>query len=363
MRRGCPPWGWLVVAWCWASVALAQPATRGGVVEGDAILPEFTFVSGGRLPALRMHYRTLGRPSRDAAGVVRNAVLILHGTTGSGAGFLTPRFAGELFGPGQPLDTARYYVVLPDGIGHGGSSKPSDGLRADFPRYGYADMVEAQRRLLVEHLGVTHLRLVLGTSMGAMHAWIWGTTHPDFMDGLVPLAAAPAQIAGRNRMWRRLMVDHVRTDPAWQGGRYTSQPPGLRAALGILWLVGTAPLPQQRATPTRESADSAMVRWMAQALPRYDANDLIYAVEASWDYDPSGQLGRVRAPVLAINSADDLINPPELGLMEQLLPRVAAPTRYVLIPASEQTRGHSTHSEAALWKATLAEWLATLPSR
>jgi homoserine O-acetyltransferase len=294
---------------------------------------------------------------------VRNAVLILHGTTGSGEGFLAPRFAGELFGPGQPLDTAQHFLVLPDGIGHGGSSKPSDALRARFPRYGYADMVEAQRRLLVEHLGVTHLRAVIGTSMGAMHAWVWATTHPDFVDGIVPLAAVPTQIAGRNRMWRKLMIDYVRTDPAWQGGDYTAQPPGLKAALGILWLVGTAPIPQQRATPTRDAADSAMVRWMANALPRYDANDLAYAVEASWDYDPSPHLARVRAPVLAINSADDLINPPDLGLMETLLPRVPSATRYVLLPASERTRGHGTHSEAALWKATFAEWWGALPRR
>jgi homoserine O-acetyltransferase len=290
-------------------------------------------------------------------------VLIGHGTTGSGAGFLLPRFAGELFGPGQPLDTARYYVVLADGLGHGGSSKPSDGLRGRFPRYGYADMVEAQRRLLVEHLGVTHLRLVMGTSMGAMHAWQWATTHPDFMDGIVPLAAAPTQIAGRNRMWRWLMMDAITSDPAWQGGDYAAQPPGLTDALRILWLVGTTPLLQQRQGPTRDAADSVIAAWMAAAPSRYDANDVLYAVGASRDYDPSPLLGRVRAPVLAINSADDFINPPELGLMERLLAQVPVSTRYVLIPTSEDTRGHGTHSEARLWKAHLAEFLQSLPER
>jgi homoserine O-acetyltransferase/O-succinyltransferase len=284
-------------------------------------------------------------------------VLVLHGTTGSGGQFIRPEFAGELFGPGQPLDAARYYVILPDGIGHGRSSKPSDGLRARFPRYGYLDMIEAQRRLLVDGLGVTHLRLVLGTSMGGMHAWLWGERYPDMMDALVPLASLPTQISGRNRVWRRLVADAIRNDPAWRGGAYEKQPPSLRTAAEMLWLMGSNPALRQQEAPTREKADAVIDAYVAATLERGDANDVLYAVEASADYDPGPALATIRAPLLAINTADDLINPPELGILEREVKRVPH-GRAVVLPMSERTRGHGSHTMAALWKERLAAFLA-----
>jgi homoserine O-acetyltransferase/O-succinyltransferase len=336
--------------------ALAQGDT------GSYVLRDFRFASGETLAELRLHYRTLGHPRRDAAGVVRNAVLILHGTGGSGSQFLSPLFAGELYGAGQPLDTATHYLILPDNIGHGHSSKPSDGLRARFPHYAYEDMVAAQYRLVTEGLHVTHLLLVMGTSMGCMHSWMWGERHPDFMDGLVPLACLPTQIAGRNRMWRKLILDDITTDPDWKNGDYTSQPRGLRAAVELLFIAGSAPLVQQRVGPTRDSADAYIANWVATRVAQTDANDLLYQVAASRDYDPSGALERITVPVLAINSADDFINPPELGLMERLIPRVKA-ARYVLIPTSERTRGHGTHTAAAAWKEYFAPFVARLERR
>jgi len=342
----------------WASNAGAQAAVRG-VAERDFIVRNFRFASGESLPALTLHYRTLGRPRRDAAGVVRNAVLILHGTTGSGAQFLTPSFASVLYGPGQPLDTALYYIVLPDGIGHGRSSRPSEGTRARFPRYTYDDMVDAQHRLLVDGLGVTHLRLVMGTSMGGMHSWVWGERYPGFMDGIVPLASVPTAIVGRNRMLRRMAMDDIRTDPEWRGGDYTTQPPRLRAALQILWLMTSAPLVQHRDAPTRETADSLITAWLDARFRTMDANDMLYAFDASRDYDPEPLLDRITAPVLAINSADDLVNPPELGLMERLMPRVKQ-GRYVLLPITAETRGHGTHTVASVWSEPFAAFVAGL---
>jgi len=326
---------------------------------GSFVLANYRFASGETLPELRLHYRTLGHPRRDAAGMVRNAVLVLHGTGGSGGQFLSPLFAGELYGTGQPLDTATHYVILPDNIGHGRSSKPSDGLRARFPHYAYEDMVAAQYRLVTEGLHVNHLLLVMGTSMGCMHSWLWGEWHPDFMDGLVPLACIPTQIAGRNRMWRRMIIDDITTDPDWKNGDYSTQPRGLRAALQLLFIAGSAPLVQQRLGPTRDSADAYISSWLDARFAATDANDLLYQVAASRDYDPSGALERITAPVLAINSADDFINPPELGLMERLTQRVKH-ARYVLIPTSERTRGHGTHTAAAVWKEYLAPFLAAL---
>ncbi len=323
------------------------------------VLRDFRFASGETLPELRLHYLTLGRPRRDAAGMVRNAVLILHGTGGSGSQFLSPLFAGELYGPRQPLDTASHYIILPDDIGHGRSSKPSDGLRARFPRYGYDDMVLAEYRLVTEGLHVDHLLLVMGTSMGCMHSWLWAERHPDVMDGVVPLACLPTQIAGRNRMWRRLVSDDIRGDPDWNGGNYTRQPRGLRAALQLLFVAGSSPLQLQRLAPTRDSADGYISRWLDARLAGGDANDLLYQVEASRDYDPSPALERITAPVLAINSADDFINPPELGVMEQLIKRVQR-GRYVLIPTSDMTRGHGTHTVAAAWKEYFAPFVAML---
>jgi homoserine O-acetyltransferase len=292
---------------------------------------------------------------------VRNAVLVLHGTTGSGGGFMSRTFAGELFGPGQLLDTSRFFVVLPDGIGHGASSKPSDGMHAHFPRYTYDDMVDAQHRLLVEGLKVDHLYLVMGTSMGCMHAWVWGERYQTFVDGLVPLACAPRQIAGRNRMMRKMLIDAIRTDPDWRGGDYTAPPErGLRTALAMLFMMTSSPLQQQKAAPTRDSADVFILNYVNGRLHTTDANDMLFAFDASRDYDPSSKLESIRAAVLAINSADDVVNPPELGIMEKLIPRVAH-ARYVLIPTSDRTRGHGTHSLPAVWKDYLAEFLGQLP--
>ncbi|MFL5386773.1 MAG: alpha/beta fold hydrolase [Longimicrobiaceae bacterium] len=344
------------------SRAGAQAAAYPAPVEGDFVMRDFAFGSGERLPELRIHYRTLGAPVRDARGVVRNAVLVLHGTTGSGANFLTPTFAGRLFGAGQLLDARRYYIILPDGIGHGASSRPSEGLHARFPRYTYDDMVRAQHRLLTEHLGVSHLRLVMGTSMGGMHSWVWGYTHPDFMDALMPLASAPVQIAGRNRMMRRMIMDAIRGDPEWRGGDYTAQPRGLADAVHILIMMTSSPLQQQKAAPTRDAADSLLQRSVRRYVQTIDANDMLYAFDASREYDPSPRLGEIRAPLLAVNSADDLVNPPELGILEREIRRVPR-GRYVLIPTSDATRGHGTHSVPAIWGRYLAELLAATEPR
>jgi homoserine O-acetyltransferase len=341
-----------------ATLAAEYPAPD----EGEVVLKDFRFASGQQLPALKIHYRTVGSLQRDAGGRARNAVLILHGTGGSGAQFL-PRenggdpFAGELFGPGQPLDATRYFVVLPDAIGHGKSSKPSDGLRGRFPRYGYGDMVEAQRRLLTEGLGANHLRLVLGTSMGGMHTWVWGETHPDFMDALMPLASLPTQISGRNRAWRRIVMDAIRTDPQWRGGEYEAQPPGLRSAVEVLYFMSANPLIRQAEGPTLAAADRAFDNAINGMLAGMDANDLLYAVDASHDYDPGPGLEKIRAPLLAINFADDLINPPELRILEREIGRVKK-GRAILMPLSDQTVGHGTHTKASVWKHYLQEFLA-----
>jgi homoserine O-acetyltransferase len=347
----------LALLLCATGLQARAQASRAGA---NFVLRDFHFADGESLPELRIHYIALGTPQRDARGTVRNAVLILHGTTGSGAGFMSRTFGGELFGPGQLLDTARYYVILPDGIGHGGSSKPSDGLHAHFPRYTYDDMVDAQHRLLVEGLNVDHLRLVMGTSMGCMHAWVWGERYPTFVDGLVPLACAPTQIAGRNRMMRKMIIDAIRADPDWHGGDYTTPPTrALRTALAMLFIMTSSPMTQQKAAPTRDAADAYITKYVDDRLRTIDANDMLYAFDASREYDPSPKLETIRASVLAINSADDVVNPPELGLMEKLMPRVPH-GRYILIPTSEQTRGHGTHSLPAVWKGYLAEFLQQL---
>ncbi|MBS0659397.1 MAG: alpha/beta fold hydrolase [Verrucomicrobia bacterium] len=347
-----------------ASLVLGLATARGAEypapVEADFILRDFRFASGESLPELRLHYRTIGRPQRDADGRVRNAVLILHGTSGSGAQFLRPEFAGELFGPGQLLDAAKFFVVLPDGIGHGRSSKPSDGLHAKFPRYGYRDMVEAQRRLLTEGLGVAHARLVMGTSMGGMHTWLWGQLHPDFMDALFPLASLPTQIAGRNRAWRRLVIDAIRLDRAWQGGDYATQPPSLRTAIGMLWLMSSNPPLRQKAAPTLAQSDQVYDAFFAELSRTLDANDFLYALEASHDYDPAPGLERIRVPLLALNTADDLINPPELGILEREIRRVPQ-GQAVVLPLSEATRGHGSHTVAPLWREHLRALLERSP--
>lgn len=343
------------------SVALfALPSLAlGQRVENDFAISNFKFESGESLPSLRIHYVTLGTPKKDAGGVVRNAVLMLHGTTGTGAGLVTPM--SPLFAHGELLDTAKYYVILPDGIGHGQSSKPSDGMRMKFPKYNYNDMVDAQRALLAG-LGVNHLRLVMGTSMGCMHSWVWGERYIGFVDGLVPLACAPTAIAGRNRMIRELIIDNIERDPEWKGGDYSTQPvSGLRAAMGNIFIMTSAPLVQQRQAPTKAAADSTILAYVDRQTSTHDANDVIYAFEASRNYDPSAKLESIAIPVLAINSADDFVNPPELGLMEKLMPRVQH-GRYVLIPISEKTRGHGTHSVPAVWHDYLAEFLSALPN-
>jgi homoserine O-acetyltransferase len=349
----------VAIAACVAALP-ARAAAQGDT--GTYVVRDFRFADGETLPELKLHYLTMGRPVKGRDGRVRNAVLILHGTTGSGRQFLSPLFANELFRAGQPLDTATHYLIFPDGIGHGRSSRPSDGLHARFPHYTYHDMVDAQRRLLTERLGVDHLLLVMGTSMGGMHTWVWGERYPDFMDGLVPLASLPVQIAGRNRMMRRLILDDIREDPAWQGGDYTAQPPGLEAALQLLWVMTSSPQVLQRAAPGRDSADAYITRWRSGAARSYDANDVWYAFDASRDYDPSAALERITAPLLAINSADDYVNPPELGIMEREMPRVRA-GRYVLVPIGPLTRGHGTHTVAAAWKAEFAPFVAELERR
>jgi len=324
--------------------------------EGDYTIRDFKFTSGETLPELRIHYRTLGKPEKDAQGKTTNAVLIMHGTTGSGGQFFRPEFAGELFGPSQPLDATKFFIVLPDGVGHGKSSKPSDGLHAKFPRYGYRDMVEAQYRLLTDGLGVNHARLVMGTSMGGMHTWFWGETHPEFMDALLPLASLPTQISGRNRTWRRIIIDAIRGDPAWNGGEYKTQPPSLRTAAEMLWLMSSNPLVRQKEAPNLAKTDEVLDKFVVDIVRTDDANDVLYALEASRDYDPGPGLEKIRAPLLAINSADDHINPPELGILEREIKRVPH-GRALLIPLSEKTRGHGSHTIAALWKDDLVRLL------
>jgi homoserine O-acetyltransferase len=345
------------------ALAIGMPSRGRAAVQyptpapHDFVVRNFAFTSGETLPELRLHYRTLGTPQRDAQGLVRNAVLIMHGTGGSGDSLLNAIFAGELFRPGGVLDAEKYFLILPDGIGHGKSSKPSDGLHARFPHYGYLDMVEAQYQLVTNGLGLNHLRLVMGTSMGAMHTWLWGERHPEFMDALMPLASLPTQISGRNRVWRRIAIDAIRNDPAWKGGEYTAQPPGLRTAEQMLYLVGSNPVLRQRDMPTLADADRSFDASVAASMRAADANDLLYQLEASRDYDPGPDLEKIRAPLLAVNSADDLVNPPELGILEREIQRVPH-GHAVILPLTPQTRGHGTHTVAAIWKPLLEILLA-----
>jgi homoserine O-acetyltransferase len=348
---------WYILAAALLSLTWTLPAADyPAPVEGDFVVKSFQFRSGEILPELRIHYRTIGTLRRDSAGNAQNVVLVLHGTGGTGAQFLRPSFAGELFGTGQPLDAARYFVVLPDGIGHGASSKPSDGLHAKFPRYGYWDMIEAQHLLLRDGLGITHLRLVMGTSMGGMHTWLWGQAYPDSMDALMPLASLPAQISARNRIWRRVVIDAIRSDPGWQGGNYRSQPHSLRVAAQMLYLMSSNPVLRQQEAPTLAQADTAIDAYAASYFKTGDANDILYALEASSDYDPGPGLEQIRAPLIAVNTADDLINPPELGILEREIKRVPK-GKAVVLPLSPETRGHGSHTVAALWKQYLLELL------
>jgi homoserine O-acetyltransferase len=335
----------------------ARAADYPAPEPGNYILHDFHFHSGEVLPELRMHYLTIGAPRRDSKGIVTNAVLILHGTTGNASNFVRAEFAGQLFGTGQLLDAGVYYLILVDNIGHGHSSKPSDGLRGRFPHYGYRDMVEAQYKLLTEGLGVHHLRLVMGTSMGGMHTWLWGETHADFMDALMPLASLPTQISGRNRVWRRMIIDAIRTDPQWHQGDYQAQPPGLQAAAEVLFFMSSNPAQRQKEAPTLAAADQLLDDYLARTLNHLDANDVLYALEASQDYDPGPGLSSIEAPLLAVNSADDLINPPELGILEGQI-KLVKRGKAVIIPLSDRTRGHGTHTLAAVWNEYLAQLLA-----
>jgi len=347
----------LIVVWAVVGCALAlRAAEYPPPTEADYSIRDFKFASGETLPELRIHYRTLGKPEKDTGGQTRNAVLIMHGTTGSGAQFMRAEFAGELFGKDQPLDAQKFFIILPDGIGHGKSSKPSDGMRARFPHYGYTDMIAAQYRLLTEGLGVTHARLVMGTSMGGMHSWLWGELHPDFADALMPLARLPTQISGRNRAWRRTVIDAIRNDPAWMGGDYKTQPSSLRTAAEMLWFMSSNPVLRQQEAPTLAKTDEVVDKFVDQIVKADDANDVLYALEASRDYDPGPTLEKISAPLLAINSADDLINPPELGILEREINRVPH-GRALVIPLSDKTRGHGSHTIAALWKDELVKFL------
>ena len=348
----------LISVFLLATAAKAQQSPlTAAPEEHDYVAHNFHFRSGETLPELRLHFLTLGKPAKDSAGRVTNAVLILHGTGGSGRQFLQPQFADVLFGPGQLLDAARYFIILPDNIGHGKSSKPSDGLHAHFPSYDYDDMVAAQHDLLVQGLGVNHLRLVMGTSMGCMHSWVWLETYPDFMDASMPLACLPVQIAGRNRIWRKMVMDGIRNDPEWKNGEYAAEP---RAAIEIsvdfLVIAGSAPLLMQTEFPTRDAADKFLEDYRASRGPHLDANDFLFAVNASRNYDPSPRLESIVAPVMFVNSADDFINPPALGIAEREIQRVKR-GKFVLIPVSSRTHGHGTHTWAALWQQYLKQLL------
>jgi homoserine O-acetyltransferase/O-succinyltransferase len=358
----------LMVTICGVAAVLARAqaqqdsSPKFDTQERDFVVHDFHFRSGETLPEVRLHYTTLGKPARDGNGHITNAVLILHGTTGTGGQFLAPYFAGELFGPGQLLDTSRYYVILPDNLGHGKSSKPSDGMHAHFPPYDYADMVTAQHDLLVNGLGINHLRLVMGTSMGCMHAWMWGEIYPDAMDALMPLACLPVEIGGRNRIWRKMLMDAIRDDPAWKGGDYSAEPQdGLRTAMDLMLIAGSAPLAMQTEFPTRDAADAFVKRYFDEHMKQaqshaIDANDIWYAFNASRDYDPSPNLGKITAPLMFVNFADDFINPPELGIAQREIQRVQK-GKFVLIAASDKTHGHGTHTWAVFWKQYLKELL------
>jgi len=326
--------------------------------EQDVMLKDFRFRDGETLPVLKMHVTTLGAPHRNAAGQIDNAVMVLHGTGGTGKQFLSPQFADELYGPGQPLDIRKYWIILPDNVGHGGSSKPSDGMRMHFPKYDYDDMVEAQYRTLTEGLEIRHMRLIMGTSMGCMHSFVWGEAHPDFMSALMPLACEPIEIAGLNRMWRQLAINSIEADPAWQGGNYTSEPlTGMRGAENLLFVAGSAPLYYQAHYPTRQAAGDYAESRVAEGIKHFDANDLIYQLDSSRNYDPWPNLQRIKVPLTWINSADDFINPRNFTYSAEALKRMPK-ARFRLIPETAETHGHGTHTWAKFWKADLADLLA-----
>jgi homoserine O-acetyltransferase len=342
----------------WGGGPMPLGKTSWPTREQDVILKDFRLRDGEALPQLRMHVTTLGQPHRNSAGLIDNAVMVLHGTGGTGKQFLRAQFADELYGPGQSLDIRKYWIILPDNIGHGGSSKPSDGLRMHFPKYDYDDMVAAQHRMLTEGLGVTHLRLIIGTSMGCMHSFVWGETYPDFASALMPLACEPVEIGGLNRMWRQLAINGIEKDPAWQGGNYQAQPlTGLRSAENLLFVAGSAPLYYQAQYPTRAAASAYAEDRVETGIKELDANDLIYQLDSSRNYNPWPKLERIKVPLTWINSADDFINARNLPIPGEALKRMPT-ARFRLIPETADTRGHGTHSWAKFWKADLISLLA-----
>jgi homoserine O-acetyltransferase len=338
-------------------LATASAAQTYTGTPGDYNIPNYHFVSGETLPTLHLHYLTLGTPHRNAAGHTDNAVLLLHGTGGDAHSLFNPIFASVLFGPGQPLDITKYYLIFPDDIGHGQSSKPSDGLRMAFPHYDYDDMVRSQHQMLLEGLHVDHLRLILGTSMGCMQSFVWGETFPNFMDTLMPLACNAVPLAGRNRMTRYMAIENIENDPAWDHGNYTTEPlVGLRTANEMLLIMGSAPLQMQKLYPTRAAAEHYVDTYLTRTDANTDANNLIYYVDASRNYDPSHDLAKITAPVMWINSADDFINPPELGLAQQQVHEIPH-AQFILLPITDATRGHGTHTVASIWKEYLVQLL------
>jgi homoserine O-acetyltransferase/O-succinyltransferase len=340
-----------------ANAQTNQTPRQWPVQDGNYVIRNFHFGSGESIPELKLHYLTLGKPHLDPAGHTDNAVLLLHGTGGSAHSLLNPAFSDVLFGPGQPLDITRFYIILPDDIGHGESSKPSDGMRMHFPRYDYDDMVASQHTMLVDGLHVDHLRLILGTSMGCMQSFVWGETYPQFSDALAPFACLPVELAGRNRLWRYMAMQMIRNDPAWKNGDYTSEPvEGLRGANDLIVIAGSAPLQMQKNFPTRTQAESYVDRTLDTLIAHTDANDFLYYVDASRNYNPEPKLSTMTAPVLWINSADDFINPPELGIAQKMVTRMPH-AKFILIPISDATRGHGTHTMAAVWKDYLVEFL------
>ncbi|MSR22280.1 MAG: alpha/beta fold hydrolase [Gemmatimonadetes bacterium] len=343
-----------------SSVGAQTPAPASRRTEGDFVVRDFRLRSGAVLPELRQHYTTIGTPARDAAGGITNAVLLLHGSSGDASQLLAPSFSEALFGPGQPLDAARYFLILPDALGNGGSTKPSDGLKARFPKYGYEDMVVAQHRLITEHFGIQRLRLVTGISMGGMQTWLWGIRYPDMMDGLVPISSQPVAIRGRNLLWRRILAGAIRNDPEWNGGDYTEQPRGFLSIMPMFEMLVQNPTVLEESLTSYAAADEYLDEVEEETLEEDDANNILYRFEASFDYDPEAELGRIRAPLLAILFADDELNPPELGVMERVMRRVPS-GRYFLLAAGPSSQGHRNQVQAALWRDRLAAFLSSLP--
>jgi len=340
-----------------AQAPSAPKATHWPTVDGNFDIPNFHFGTGQTLPKLHLHYLTLGTPHRNAAGHTDNAILLLHGTGGDAHSLMNPVFSDVLFGPGQPFDITKYFLILPDDIGQGDSSKPSDGLHMRFPAYTYDDMVASQHQMLLDGLHVDHLRLILGTSMGCMQAFVWGETYPTFADALAPFACLPTTLAGRNRMMRYMIIENIKRDPAWNNGDYTTEPAlGIRSANELLLVMGSAPLQMQKLYPTREAAEQYVDKALDRSDDHTDANNLIFYVNASRDYNPEPKLATITAPVLFINSADDFINPPELGIAERLSKQIPH-CKFILIPISDATRGHGTHTQAIVWKQYLIDFL------